>query len=325
MDKQKPITIKINGKERTFSQTDDETGKEEQNPQEIKVSAWNETAAGEESADDRFDWILPDPSYEDKSTKLKKKALPEFKKKRGFRLPPMGKTKHSGNFPRIILNISLAVLVGVGFGLIILNTVTSAPSENEPASVAGTNETPPGDVAAVSEKLPPISTFIVQGGVFSAKAFAQEAKQSLAAKGIHGEAVANNGQFLLVLATAGSLEEAKTAAAALEQKGVEVFAKPLELPGTTIQGATTEETEVLAAVPELLQIFSAVNSNDTSKVETKQAQLAKIDDSKLSNEQVIKIKSHLEKGAAAYLANNQQEAQKEALAILAAWQAVGQS
>lgn len=336
MDKQKTITIKINGKDRSYKQGEakHDENKKEKGTDKLKVTAWNETAATQESTEDQFDWVLPDPIV-DEGNKGKKTSKSGNSK--AFRLPSINKStnknkssKSSGMFPRIFLNVSLAIVVGLGFGLIILNTVTSKSEEGgRPTTTNPATETPSNSndhTGTQSVELPVLSTFVVQGGVFTTKESAQTAIQSLEAKGIPAQEVTSNGSFAILLGTAGTLEEVKKIAADFKNKGAEVFPKPYDVPAASIAGVTKEESIVLTAAPELFQLLSAGNTSDGDAVNNVKAQLTeldKIDDSKISNKQVAAVKQHLETGANAFLGKQSSELQAETLAFLAAWQSLG--
>ncbi|WP_404329424.1 SPOR domain-containing protein [Mesobacillus maritimus] len=340
MDKHKTITIKINGKERSHK---DEKPKSEKQAQastgseaKPKIKAWNETAAAKESAEDSFDWVLPELSEEDEKDF---KVVPKSKenKQRGFRLPglpqPPNKNRRNSSpiFSRIALNVLLAVALGLGFGMIILNTVkpdtletvvpaNTAPAKDKPSEGGSGTGTGTG---SESLELPALSTFVVQGGVFSSKDSANTAVKELEGKGINAQAVAVNGQYALLLGMASSLEDAKAVGTDLESKGAEVFSKPLELGGFSMEGLTKEESGVLKIAPELFATLSGGDFSNPAAVEGQLANLKKIDKAKIGNKEIMAAKEHLEQGATAFLAKDNAGVQKESLAFLASWQSLG--
>lgn len=327
LDKQKTITIKINGKERPHK---DENPKQD-HPSNVpepkpKIKAWNETAAAKEPIEDSFDWVLPEHVSEEDAKDFKVVTKP--KQERGFRLPGLPPNKNRRNstrvFPRVAVNILLAVVIGLGFGLMILKTIspdaveTVAPEVKEPAA-----EKPAAGGGTESTDLPAISTFVVQGGVYTKEENATAAAKELEGNGVNAQAVAVNGQFALLLGMAGSLEDAKAVGTELEGKVSEVFSKPLELEGFSVDGLTKDEIAVLTIAPEL---FANISSGDQAKADAVEGQLTKlkeVDESKLKNEEVIAAKQSLEQGATAFLSKNETEVQKESLAFLSSWQALG--
>ncbi|MBM4762440.1 SPOR domain-containing protein [Bacillus sp. B15-48] len=333
MDKQKTITIKINGQERSNMHDKAEIESSPQKGNEStsapKITAWNETAASKESADDHFDWVLPDPTAVDENNKkISSKPQDAKVKQKPFRLPAI---KKMGNQPpfltRILLNVALAVVVGLGFGLIILNTVTSKPQEGVQPNITPPSSEVPANSDTATGELAASSTFVVQGGVFSTKEAADRGVESLAGKGIHAQSVPSNGNYALLLATAPTLEDAKTVAAELESKGAEVFAKPYELPEKNLQNINAQESGVLTNAAELFTLLSAgisANSDSASKVETHLAQLETIAESSLENNEILALKAGLESGAKAFLANNHEGLQTANLSVIAVWQMIGE-
>ncbi len=338
MDKQKTITIKINGKDR--HQRNGEPGKEENVNREKqaipgeKEMSWVETAASQEPAEDDFDWILPDPVNKDE---LKEYKITEISEKpKGIKQTAALKNrKPSGIFPRIALNIFLAILVGTSFGLMILNTVKEEPSNKvQPAQtspVAPASEAPadPGKKSTETIELPAISSHVVQGGVFSSEGAAEAAINALEGKGIHAQSISTNGQFAIYLATANTLEQAKAYGSDFKAKGADVFAKQLEIPGTKISEIGKEEGAILNAAPGLFHELTKIDSADADSikaVESELEKLNKISDGKVKNKQVIALKANLESASAAFLSyqktkdeNKKDEVQKANLKVLAEW------
>jgi stage II sporulation protein B len=334
LDKHKTITIKINGKERPHKddkpKSDKQTQGTNQPEAKPKIKAWNETAAAKEPADDSFDWVLPEISEDDgKDYQVVNK--PKDTKQRGFRLPglpqPPNKKRRNSSpvLPRVVLNVLLAVALGLGFGMIILNTVrpdsvetvvpaNTAPATDKPAKSSNGTE---------SVELPGLSTFVVQGGAFSSAESAKTAVTDLEGKGIDAQTVSVNGQFLLLLGMAGSLEEAKSVGTEFASKGAEVFSKPLELGGFSVDGLTKEESSVLTVAPELFANLSGGDYANAAAVEDQLAKLKEVDEAKISNKNVSAVKKNLEQGAAAFLAKDNAGVQKESLAFLASWQVLG--
>lgn len=327
LDKHKTITIKINGEKRPHKdenlKQDHQSTVSEAKP---KIKAWNETAAAKEPIEDSFDWVLPENGSEEGAKDFQVVTKP--KQQRGFRLPGLPPNKNRRNstrvFPRVAVNVLLAVVIGLGFGLMILKTInpdaveTVAPAVKEPAA-----DQPAAGGGTESAELPAISTFVVQGGVYSSEQNATAAAKELVGNGVNAQAISVNGNFALLLGVTGSLEEAKAVGTELQGRVAEVFSKPLELEGFSVEGLTKEEISVLTIAPEL---FAVLSSGDQAKVDAVEEQLAKlkaVDESKLKNKDVIAAKQSLEQGAIAFLDNNQNVVQKESLAFLGSWQALG--
>ncbi|SEM33101.1 stage II sporulation protein B [Mesobacillus persicus] len=339
MDKHKMITIKINGKDRPHKDVErkkevkvikeDNQDKGAQVVPKTKIRAWNETAAAKEPVEDSFDWILPETVKDTEVTGNKSVLKPKPAKQRGLRLPGLPTNtkksrKHSPIIPGVALNIFLAVAVGLGFGMIILNIVKSDQVQTAEQSVTPPAEEKDQHATAGTQvaELPAISTFVVQGGVFSTKDSADTAAKGLGGQGIFAAAVPVDGKFALLLATAGSIEEAKAAGDELESKGAEVFAKPLELAGFSVAGLTTEESSVLKLAPELFANLSSGNGN-ADTISAQLNQLKEIDEKKINNKEVLSAKKSLESAATAFQSSDKTTLEKANLAFLAAWQSLG--
>lgn len=342
LDKQKTITIKINGKDR--NQRTGQSDKEETVKQETQAATgekelgWEQAAASQEPVEDDFDWILPDPINKEELKEYKITEIPEKPKPKGVELSSLIKNRKPGGvLARIVLNIFLAILVGTSFGLMILKTVKEEPSEQvQPAQTApAAAETPltPAEKTTGTAELPAISAFVVQGGVFSTEEAAQAAAKDLNDKGIHAQAISSNGQYALYLATADSLEQAKAYGGDLQSKGAEVFAKQFEIAGAKLNGVGKEESTVLAAAPVMVKQLIKIESGDAEAAATVEAELGKLNKisaDKIKNKQVSSIKANLESAAAAFISyqktkdeNKKNDLQKANLAILADWGAIG--
>ncbi|MCM3669911.1 SPOR domain-containing protein [Mesobacillus maritimus] len=334
MDKQNTINIKINGKDRPLNEDkpkqDSKSQEQTETNSKPKIKAWDETAAAKDSTEDSFDWVLPENIGETKpGTKAKKEV------QRGMRLPGLPKNmktlkKSRQNVPMVqgvVLNILLAVVIGLGFGTIILKTVQSTPSDQvatEVVAPAPQKETgAAGTTGAESVEVSAISTFVVQGGAFSQQESANNVATELKGKGIEAAPVEVNGQFLLLLGTASSIEEAKALGEEYASKGADVFAKQLDLASFSVSNLSKEEREVLTIAPKLFASLSSGDQSQAKSVEEQVAKLKAIDSKKLKNEQVVAAKKHLEQGASALLAKNNTELQKENIAFLSSWQSLG--
>ena len=339
LDKHKTITIKINGKDRPHKDgerkkeakviKEEKQDKGAQAVPKTKIRAWNETAAAKEPVEDSFDWILPETVKDTEVTGNKSVLKPKPAKQRGLRLPGLPTNnkkarKHSPIIPGVALNVFLAVAVGLGFGMIILNTVKSDQVQTAEQGVTPPTEEKDQPATAGTEiaELPAISTFIVQGGVFSTKESANTEVKALEGKGIYATAVPLDGKFALLLATASSIEEAKAAGVELESKGAKVFAKPLEFAGFAVEGLTKEESSVLKLAPELFANLSSGNGN-ADTISSQLNQLKEVDEKKINNKEVLAVKKSLESGATAFQGGNKAELEKANLAFLAAWQSLG--
>jgi stage II sporulation protein B len=338
LDKQKTITIKINGKDRPYKKDGADQDKAKEQGEDVfrpKVSSWKEMAASKEPAEESFEWILPDPVEKIEAKQQGVSKAPKKPKQLGVRLPAINKGgKFNGVLPRVFLTILVAVVLGSGFGLIVLKTIKSGPAEEAAPLVkqpAQTAETPAGTGGA-SVELPAISTFVVQGGAWSTSELAEAAVKDLEGKGFNAVAVPSNDKFAVLLAAAGSLDEAKTMGSELESKGAEVYSRAHEIPAGSLASLTKEESEVLKLAPALFQALVSGSADDDGikKAQDQLSILQSINQKNINNKDIVAVKKHLEQGTSAFLAyqtskseNDRNTLQQENLAFLASWQALG--
>jgi stage II sporulation protein B len=367
----KTITIKINGKNRPVQEDrqDHQNGIEKKKQKEDKVenskiekensgkfpindlrddrgkvypldneAALNETAAAQEKTEEDFDWILPDPVEQEIVKEYKIAPKQQKKKKKSLGISVWNtKTKRSNRFyTTIFVTVFLAVLLGTAFGITFLKFVASEQDTTALPTVSAPKEgSPAKNPASGGEelKLKPIPVFIVQNGIFTTEDGAKERVKLLADKGVTAEQFSVNGQFAVYLGTAGSIEAAKQQAEALKAKGVEVFAKPFEIPGGTAAGLNANEAKFLQQAPELYSIMvsgSQASPEEVKKAEDFNALLGKIADKNIKDQNIFKAKASMEKASDSFAsyqkskdANQLEEMEKSLLSFLSAYQAIG--
>jgi stage II sporulation protein B len=369
----KTITIKINGKDRPVQEDNKShqiaSGKKKQKEDRVENSkiekenggkfpindlrddrikvypldneaALNETAAAQEKTEEDFDWILPDPVEQEivKEYKIAPKQQQQKKKKKSLGISVWStKTKRSNRFyTTIFVTVFLAVLLGTAFGVTFLKFVASEQETTAlPAVNAPKEGSPAKNPASGGEalELKPIPVFIVQNGIFTTEDGAKERVKLLADKGVIAEQFSVNGQFAVYLGTAGTIESAKQQAEALKAKGVEVFAKPFEIPGGKASGLNANEAKFLQQAPELYSIL--VSGSQASPEEVKNAEdfnalLGKIANKDVKDQNILKAKASMEKASASFAsyqkskdANELEEMEKSLLSFLSAYQAIG--
>ncbi|KKK33060.1 hypothetical protein WQ57_24240 [Mesobacillus campisalis] len=339
MDKQRSITIKINGKDRPYKKDQADQDKNAKNHAEDvskpKITSWNELAASKEPAEEVFEWILPEPSEKEEASQYPVSKAPKKPKQTGVRLPAINKGgKFNGVLPRVVMTILVAVVLGVGFGLIVLNTVRSGPVQEASSVVKQPAQTakPPAGASTASVELPAISAFVVQGGVWSTPESAEASVKDLEGKGFNAISVPSNGKYAVLLAAAGSLDEAKAIGSELQSRGAEVYSRAHEIPPGSIDNLSKEESEVLKLAPELFQtlVRSTGDADAIKKAEDQLKLLQAAQENNINNKDILAVKKHLEQGASAFLAyqtskseNDRNKLQKENLAFLASWPSLG--
>lgn len=338
----KTITIKINGKERPFH--DKEKGSVELNSStliEEKDSCNNkkfgeEVAAGSEAIDDEsFDWILPSEEeveegpaiLADDSSPEKKKTFFErkIKKEAGNK-----KSVPKGVVPSVFFTVLFAVMLGTGFGFILLKMVGSdqqaaskqtASAVSEAETKTKTAEKTSGEAkesastaastATATKK--DISTFVVQHIILSNEAAVKEVQSQLKTDGYISQAIPVNGKVAVYLGVASDLEGAKTWAKAIKKDKVEAFAKPITFNGGgKIKNVTTEEKSFIEKAPSIYTAVSAavsaaqfgdsLSTEEKEELKKQQTALNKMKITDFNNKEVKSMASQLNEGVTKSLA-----------------------
>ncbi|MCM3116751.1 hypothetical protein M3610_15845 [Neobacillus sp. MER 74] len=233
----------------------------------------SETAASQESVDESFDWIIPESSDKDigelkiiPSPTSKKTSLPKItsftsniKKKNGR---PLGS---------ILISAAFAILIGTTIGVVMLKLVITSPTEKTVTTVptevtdnpASSNNTKTAEAKNTSSaSISQLTTYVIQGGVFSSDSGAKATSDNLSSKNVPSQTVEMDGKYFLFLGVADSIEGAKALGAQYKEDGIEdVFAKPLLLDEKKFSGITDKEKTFLKAVPTIYRTISLTTSN----------------------------------------------------------------
>lgn len=255
VDKNK-ISIKINGRERTFAE---KPTKEEPDHASHEIAATTET-----NSNDEFHWVLPqaENGEEKRDSKivsiedLRSLKTDQTEKKHGSFVP---KNLSNSISKQLILVILLAIIIGIGFGMFILNIVSKDITHQESGTgpVTGILENPqpnkmPNVKGGVPFQFQGFELYVVQAGAFStldkAKAFAE----SILPNGIPAAYMKKDQYFLLI--GAGLNEEiVKSVGNYYKNLGIETYSKPYSLEGKTITVTNKAMSEQLPAVKVLLE------------------------------------------------------------------------
>ncbi|QED48793.1 SPOR domain-containing protein [Cytobacillus dafuensis] len=320
-DKERTITIKINGNQRSYEENKIPENKLNQEDlendrlivdEDQKVNfdyfSSNEAAATKETTDDdNFDWILPEDTFEQpdlveykiatQSKKSNKKGLSAF----GSSLK---KNNRNGLLTSVFITVFFAILLGTSFGIIMLKLVkTENTTETELPVIA---EPAPEEKEEGSETvfIKPLSTFVIQGGVFSTVESAKQVQEDYIQKGIPSQIIEMNEQAVLYLSVANSIEDAKELGQQLKGKDIEVFAKPVTFEEKSINGLLPEEKKFIEAAPFIFEIMTAgateaavdnsISEETLNNIEKQAAILKAIKTDQFKDEGIISLKSELD-------------------------------
>jgi stage II sporulation protein B len=282
--KSKTITIKINGNEQSFQENSSNTARssnqsfhetitspsKKASPSENSVQ---EIAAAQEADEDSFEWILPENDDEEieeyrivnHSKKAPKNSLMNFKQNL--------KRNNSGPLKSFLFAIFFAILLGTSLGLIMLKLVftdqtlpADGVQETETTEKTTSGKETPAAAGDSSMALVPISTFIIQGNVYSSKEGAKVDAEAAIKKGVPAQVLEVDGKALMVLGVSDSLENAKQLGQSFKAKGLDFFAKPFSVNEKPLTNLTSYEKNLLEKAPLFYQtLTSAVGSSFTTK------------------------------------------------------------
>ena len=138
---------------------------------------------------------------------------------------PVAKKKTAFIDPAIIMGIvTLALGVGTVFGVTMINAFDGEKAAKQQAVNVNDGSVQETKPTAVKD----VTVALIQGGVFSTAEAAEKAKP----RNVPSTVIPSEGQFLLVLGAALTMEEAEELAKPMEQKEMAVYVKELPIPMT---------------------------------------------------------------------------------------------
>lgn len=247
----KGIKIKINGQEKIY----------------VADKSDKQTAAAVEPPDETFDWILPEddeePDKEIKHAPLNRKSsgLVAF----SSLLHKLRGGNPSSALSKTIIAIAIAVICGTSLGLIVTKTITSekelanVETTAAPSSITSTTDTTSNSAEKSDDKSNvSLTSYLVQGGVFTNEGAAKSTQVLVAQKGVPAEVFQIDKKFYLFLGTAESLEDSKKLAVFLKTYGVDVFWKEVSLKPESL---SKEDAAIVTEMATIYQKLVKVTSN----------------------------------------------------------------
>jgi stage II sporulation protein B len=368
MDKPKnggTITIKINGNERPIKKNKqdpvlkpakedkkEQIKEQEKAPSPKSIHVELESAAAKEVAgeEELFEWILPkeheqgtrEPKIENDANKKEQKLekLP-FMNNKGRRINPE-KRKW---FTTIFLIIICAVILGTIFGFTMLHMVLpdeGSASKSEPVLKQEQSKTPAEKIGSGDIALQPITTYVVQAGIYSAKETAQEEQAKLRNEGVPAQVMdmgnlGMSGKFALFIGVASNIAEAKTLSQELGAGGIETFAKEITVGKKSVKGIGDEEGKLLEMAPQLFQTMivnisdgrasSQISPENKAAFAKQEKSLAAIKKEQLKSEKMVQLyaeaaaaSSQFKKNEGKLDSSTERAIQQHLLAFLALYQ-----
>lgn len=239
-----------------------------------------ETAAAREEAEE-FDWILPEIDPEPREFI---QANQKEKNKHPFKTSvKKGNMFHTVS--SLLFSLAFAIGLGIAFGIILLKFISAedsqTPAEANNPTATSANQAPPANASASLVKIPAMTVYVIQGGVFSNQEAADTLVSQLDEKGIPSVIIENNdSSYTVLLGLASNENEAKQLAAIYAEKEVEVYAKEQSLKEGTFEtaskGNATVLNEAISSLPILFDITgkAALGQGVPEDAQTKLSQIS---------------------------------------------------
>ncbi|MRH42972.1 hypothetical protein GH741_09770 [Aquibacillus halophilus] len=260
MDKRKPISVRMNGKETSIK-----TNSNDDNPWS---SSHREQAAA--AADKDFN---PDDLIEfEKASRTNDDPEDDWyqlKKTNKRSVPPM--------FKMFLLAAISAILVGVTLGFIMLrmfagidsngvdqaNTIQTMPPGNTNTNENGTVVSPPSSAGNESLTIESLNAFVIQAGVFSTQEKAEEWQQNYQAVGYPTMTWERDGQFHVFAGLSGTKDGTDESESLMIDQGLEPYSgKPWSTEEMTVEVAS-DEKEWIQGFAELWKDALTAPSSDS--------------------------------------------------------------
>lgn len=284
MDKTKQISIKINGKQQKVPEEQPEIepyikvkGKKSQT---YTIVENEEVAAAREEEEDDFTWVLPDESVKKDSTpdfEIPVIPIEDLRKPKGSSKIPHFPKKSKGSgiqvftFKQFLVSILLAVVVGTGFGIMILKVVSDVnagpegvqtpPTTSEETPAPGSNgKEEPAATDVVSVQLEPLSTGVIQGGKFSTLDSADTVVSQVKSSGYAASTVEQDGSFFVFMGIGADQQSIAGIKAEYENTEFEYFEKAFVNEGGSFTNAAKPDSEAITASLSLFKGLLAQSS-----------------------------------------------------------------
>lgn len=269
VDKQKQqISIKINGKERTIKPNEPVEIEEYQKIYTTDSFHLKEVAAAQE--EEEFTWVLPEEqenTNEDISyIPIEDLRKPSKSKINGLPPTPFNRKSNMG-MKHSILSTILAIIIGTGFGMIILNVIANLDAKEETPAISqpkGTQPTTPADKPKGAEEsialeLPSLELGVIQEGMYTTNDSAITIVEKMKKSGFAAAVLEEDGLKVFTgigfnKVGLGEIEKLYEAA------GIDKWAKPFLIEGGSFSNVNKEEAEYVVNGQALLLLLSEQSS-----------------------------------------------------------------
>lgn len=270
----KTITIKINGEKKSFHEekikldpaSNCYENKKEHTPDiplhGSKQDGDVETAASKDSADESFEWILPEPeSIQYDHSKSKQSNSSPIKKKTTSSTAKI----NNGVLKSVLFTVIFAVLIGTSFGVVMLKLVIADQSKQEGGEIAAKRtkgQTASETGGTVSATFEGFTAYVVQEGVYTSKEGAMSVSNQATERGVPAASMEISGKHYLFLGVANALEDVKSLGDYYQNNGFnQVYYKALTIPEKKNLKLNTSEKSLLVSAITQFHTLSKATSN----------------------------------------------------------------
>lgn len=247
-----------------------------QERKELEIKEWEKgsvesaAAAEPEKDEDEFEWIFPE------EVEQKEEAITQY--------VPKQSTSSRRGIAKWIIIIASAVLIGLLLGYTMLKVVIQERGEQpqavlkeENASDGSSSADVPAAEKPAAQSLSPIEASVVQGGIFSTEEAAAAMKSEITAKDIPAEVILQDGQYIVWLAVAATLDTAKMIGEAYEEGGAAVYAKQASIsPSSELQSSAAELASLFPKVAEASGRRAAGRDVDSAELSALEKELGEV-------------------------------------------------
>lgn len=276
MDKpEERISIRINGKEKILL-SEQELNEEVAAAKEAEIEDFDleeENHADEEILDNVID-------FEERRTGKRKKRVrsqvkkPILSKKKKNCFPRFRQKKQpTSYFKKLMIALIAAVIIGTGFGYILLSLFTDITSENEIdktitngqavsqyAVAAEESETEQATDILVPTVINSMSVEVIQGGAFSSEESASQYALKIKEGGAAAVIVPESNPVLMFIGIGTSSSELEEISAYYQEKGQEIYIKRISTSAVETSRLNNQEAAFVSKGQSLFQSFISVST-----------------------------------------------------------------
>ncbi|MBE4908146.1 hypothetical protein IMZ08_08775 [Bacillus luteolus] len=286
MDKPKQgISIKINGQEREYNVNKVE--KEKKLDIELDTYENHEVAAAKEAEEDDFAWVLPTTSGDEKGSQpfVAIEDVRNLSSKKNNKFKGFGKKNFTPKSvlpsKSFLISVVLGVLIGTGFGLIVLNLLTDdiiqeqvsssnpqggtvgqkAAGEEEEKPTASDDNKQKDGVNTIPFKVGTLNPVVIQAGIFSTLDSGQLIVDKIKNLGYSAVILENADTYIVLGGIGSNVDLVKQMSSVYAENNTEHFVKPITINGGDYQNVPEIESQYIGKTIPLYNELASISSS----------------------------------------------------------------